>query len=243
MANKHTIQTHYEYSIYPTKTSTPKTQDGFAPRPMIQRKAVKDARPLVEHETIILGPIVEAGPIVEEPKPRSKFRKNIDKAALAEYFDNDVLPSRAEIAQEKLDTWLMQSMFELDWIDIEKAKQKITEEEIRKFVESKKDTDIVDFRNEDNKDIEEGTYDPWVEIADYANTLDHREFIAKLRQRKPVISNAQRAANKTRKEINESVVDRFINKYAGADNAATMRALDKQRLLNKYIIRKIQKTK
>ena len=239
--------THYSYDIYPAKPVTPKTQAGFAPKPMIQRKTVKDARPLVQAEKIILGPIVEA------PKTRHKFRKDINKEALAQYFDNDVLPSRAEIAQEKLDTWLMQTMFELENADIAKAQQQVTEEEILKFVASHVEDSMLQYFAQytfDKKpyDIDEGTYDPWAKIAEYAHDLDWTEN--KVRANQYVGINSIDATKEDKferlffeNEVNASVADHFINKHSGADTAAAMRALDKAKRNNKYMLRKIEKTK
>lgn len=117
--------THYTFTIYPDTHFAPAPQTGHAPRPQIQRKATKDARPFTPAEKVILGPIVE------EPKPRSKFRQNIDKAALAEYFNNDCLPSR----EEQIEAWHQSVVAELEAKEaIAKAKAEREQEELFYFV-------------------------------------------------------------------------------------------------------------
>lgn len=222
--------TQYSYDIYPTKHKTPKTHAGFVHKPMIQRKSVKDERPITPTEKIILGPIVEA------PKTRGKFRKNINKDALAKYFDNDIVPSRAETAQEELDTWLMQTMFELDWADIEKAKQIATEEEIRDFVEAVRNPKNIalievpahyasSIQDEYNIDTDNASY--LDQYFDYAAEIDERD------------------SRLDTTEINSFIADRFVKKHSGADTAAAMRALHKHRkgIEQKYMSHQIQRTK
>ena len=248
--------THYSYDIYPAKPVTPKTQAGFAQKPMIQRKTVKDARPLVQAEKIILGPIVEA------PKTRHKFRKNINKEALAQYFDNDILPSRAEIAQEKLDTWLIQTMFELENTDEQKYDAMYDLLQRYDFFNC---INHFDYKNATPEEIQQAN-DAHIEIITMPDEIfeelkraaqvierqkqkpapkQKTQTIAPVRpctntgKRIPVISSA----NNANTEINNFIADHFINKHSGADTAAAMRALDKAKRNNKYMLRKIEKTK
>lgn len=160
--------THYAADAYPTRAVTAKTVAGFAPKPMIQRKTSRKSQPILAS----VHAVVTSQETFNPKMPRVAFRKNIDKAARARYFDNDVLPSRAEIAQDKLDTWLMQTMFELENADIAKAEQNY--KEIRAFVESVRapkptanitpDMSELDWRIQDEYDYDyDADYDPFAE--------------------------------------------------------------------------------
>lgn len=221
--------THYSYRMDPEVLVAKTTCDGVAHKPKIQRRNSGGMRPVAQH---IDADIIDIPRMSDDKKiTQKKFRKNINKEALAEYFDNAVLPTRAKIAQENLDTWLMQTAIELENADIENAKQNVTEEEIRKFVERQKTVVTYCFQDEnttDNKGVEEDTVEentynnPWAEIAAYAHDLDGKEYFGR---------------RFFAEEVNASVTYRFINKHSGADTAAAMRALDKQNAHNTKLAR------
>lgn len=105
--------THYAYDVYPSKGNdiAPKTQRGFVGRPEIQRKAhdKKRAQQPTEHQDTIAAPVATA----KAKAPRNLHRQVVDKAALAEYFDND--------PKTKSQQWLDMVVNELDAAD--KAKK------------------------------------------------------------------------------------------------------------------------
>lgn len=88
-----------------------RAQINHAPKPSIQRRTTKDDRPLN------IAPVMDAPKVITPTKPRKKFRKNINKDALAAYFDNDNLQS----AQAE---WLNQVVSELDVADNAAAQTK-----------------------------------------------------------------------------------------------------------------------
>lgn len=96
--------TQYVCAIQPLKPIAEKTYKGFAPRPIAQRKITKDARPLNAAQIT-----VASTPVQKTKKKRAKFRKNINKDALAKYFDND--------KQATSQQWLTTVVTELDAAD------------------------------------------------------------------------------------------------------------------------------
>lgn len=260
--------THYTFTIYPTKDTTPKTKKGFARKPMAKRKSIKDTRPL---------PIApQAAKPVATPKPkkqRSKFRKNINKPALAAYFGQAQQITRAAAIQQ----WQNAVVAELEAADKIKAQNAVTaREELRKFVESvraPKNVSIDMLRQESTSPF--GIYDEYDIDSDYDlyfGEFDDSELIypqnnqakqteedddfylftdtannyTEENQYPHRSSLSIESKDKERAEINESIVDRFIGKYQGADTNAAMRAFEKQKFHStrlQYILHQLQITK
>lgn len=130
--------THYVSDAHNTAKTAPKTVKGFAKKPAIQRKASNAPRPVIASIT----PITKPKSIFTIKMPGTKFRKNIDKLALAEYFDNS---AAKDIRTENKQAWLERAVAEvnaasaakekeLDW-NVDSSDYK-TREAIREFVES-----------------------------------------------------------------------------------------------------------
>lgn len=157
----HNANTHYAYNVFPVMTPVPQTSAGAVRKPMIQRKGVKDARPLPTPKQTTKPGIAT---MVIEYRPA--FRKDIDKEALAAYFDNDVLPSHVELKQENLAAMVA----ELEAADVQKAAAKAKDEEkLFKFVES------VRLFAEDNLSTDEF---PWTD-QDSINAFVADRFVRK----------------------------------------------------------------
>lgn len=177
--------THYISDAYPTAKVRIQTYAGFPPRPQVQHKSHSDIKPKITQSQYVETPRATFKPKMF----RNGFHNYINKEALAKYFDNDIPPSRAEVAQDKLDTWLMQTMFEMENADIAKAEQDFAEyEKIRAFVESLrtpkptptpgKHTSIWDDDDDEYRGIDwvkeyarAQAYRSWDEIAKYALEL------------------------------------------------------------------------
>ncbi|MDE6250980.1 MAG: hypothetical protein K2M34_05125 [Alphaproteobacteria bacterium] len=256
--------THYTLTVYPTKDITPKTQKGFAPKPAAQRKTSKKARPLA-----VAKPVPTPVATPKAKKQRSKFRKNINKPALAAYFDNDVKMSRAAAVQQ----WQNAVVAELEAADkIAAQKADIARQELRQFVESIHNTQEYNYYMEylmwlkqtqeygiydeydidPNDDLYFGNFDDYElnsGINTHAENNEEDDFYL-FSDIEPAYPHRKSLSIDTmeseRAEINESIVDRFTRKYNGADTNAAMRAFEKQKFHSTglpYILHQLQITK
>lgn len=221
--------THYAYKAYLTMSAANKIIAGFVPRPSIQYKTSKDARPVAE-----ITVIAEQSP-ARTKEPRGKSRQNINKDAIAKYFDiaiNDATIDQekwleemmASIAQEE---WLEDVMTELDTADkIKEQADAALHQELQQYAAERAthikqdDTDIRQAQERYTSmrkahqaaiaAIEEQNKQYAVECANQINAIN--EYLAKF--------DAKEATQIKNEQINASVTDRFIKKYNGADTAA-----------------------
>ncbi|MBD5400443.1 hypothetical protein HDR61_01705 [bacterium] len=105
--------THYVSDAYPTKIKAKKALSGFAPKPMIKRKKLN-----TKNTPDMTIEIVDIMRPTHNPKmPRDKVRNNIDKAAIARFFNNEAPKSR----EEQIQNWRMTVVAMLDKLDQIKA--------------------------------------------------------------------------------------------------------------------------
>lgn len=249
--------TQYAYAVYPLNPIIQKTHDGFAPRPIIQRKATKDVRPLnaVQPAT---HPV--ANPTAQ--KKRDKFRKDINKDALAAYFDNTNQIS--ESAQ-----WIADTVAELDAADMNARKNQFDLQQnieqryalfdiVRDFDYANATMDEADAVNITNIKIvtmPQSAIEQIKAIAEHFASQQKTKMSHSIHSRsdlhhkcadKPVAKQDFTTVDRAAPEINEFIAARFVQKYKGADTSAAMRALDKQQR-NKtntaYILHQLQITK
>lgn len=229
--------TQYAYAIEPLKPIAEKTHTGFAPRPNVQRKATKDARPLNAAQITVAPTYVQ-----KTKKKRAKFRKNINKEALAKYFDNE----KQATAQQ----WLATVVAELEQRDIIARKNQF---DLQQDIEQRYALfDIIKYFDYANATMDEANAVnitnikiitmPQPEIEQIKAIAAH--FAAQLQQVKmsysihsnPEFHDKQDFTPAAKSErmsdtpkINEFIADRFVNKYHGADTSAAMRAFEKQK--------------
>lgn len=232
--------THYAYNIHPINDTAKKTQRGFAARPVIQRKMLKSNNSGNTATATNPASQVITAPTMPKAK-RKKFRKNIDKAALADHFDN-----------YKSDDAVLQSKQE--WLDSvvcepNKADQTNTEEkqlETLYFVISSRSAPLetaTEFENEQleayktylqhlDERLADWEMDALINYDYYIDTrLDINKYLAKFDAKEAAEIVAQKE-RQTAKPINEFVKDRFVKKHNGTDTSEAMRAFEKQKRHN-----------
>lgn len=253
ITGKHTpnnAPTHYTFTVHPSKDIAPKTKKGFAPKPVAQRKTSKKARPLATAK-----PVSTPVTTPQVKTQRGKFRKNINKRALAAYFDNDEKLSRAAAIEqwqnavvaelEAADKIAAQNAYDLQ-ADIEHHYNIMGREPISDYgIHDEYDIDPNDdlyFGNFDdpelinrpNNNTEIDEEDDFYLFSDIEPAYPHRKSLS--------IDSMETE----RAQINESIVDRFTRKHKGADTNAAMRAFEKQKFHSTglpYILHKLQITK
>lgn len=231
--------TQYAYAIYPLKPIIQKTHDGFAPRPIIQRKATKDTHPLNAAQPAT-HPV--ANPTA--PKKRGKFRKDINKDALAAYFDNTNQIS--ESAQ-----WIADTVAELDAADMNARKNQFNLQQdieqryelfdiVRDFDYANATMDEANAVNITNIKIvtmPQSCIEQIKAIAEHFASKPQTQMPYSIHSRsdlhhkcadEPVAEQDFTTVDRAAPETNEFIAARFVQKYKGADTAAAMRALDKQ---------------
>ncbi|MCM1294469.1 MAG: hypothetical protein NC311_02815 [Muribaculaceae bacterium] len=221
--------TQYAHTIYPLTENAPKPVSIPVRHPMGNtRKIIAHTdRPAID-APIAITPTTKT----YQPKHRSKYRNNVNKAALAQYFDNT--PSASE-------QWMADVISELETHDTNRASTiNADNESLRQFVETSRAPNFAD--------------DP------IYHTNQVYVFVINLSDVLPILLDALIMANATnhktkqkpyalsavRPEINAHIADHFIKKHHGADTAAAMRALDKQSRHKPkipYILHQLQITK
>ena len=177
--------THYSYSIEHINI-TPKTIAGAVRKPEFARKIiVKQTKAIAPAKEVVVAKHEEVTPLYFVVKPTS----NMDKRALAEYFDN----ARNAAALDS-EIWTMGVVAE-----IEKTPETISYEEIHAFVAPRRIAANTPMREMPAKP-ETKFYD---EPADKkkamtATGLTLQDYIC------------EQENNATRKEINDSVIVRFL---------------------------------
>lgn len=294
--------THYTLTIYPTKDIAPKPSKGFARKPGVQRKTIKNVSPFAV-EKPLAKPVAKSvtKPIAKAKKQCGKFRKNINKHALAAYFDNDVKLSRAAAIKkwqdavvaelEAADKIAAQNTFNLQ-ADIEHRYNALGMNNISyanvtpvqfshqqlgniKIIimsqaDFKKLENDVNFATPRANNIilqeltsEYGIYDEYdinpkddlyfgeFDDSDFINNQNNNMVMDKEDDFYLFAEENQYPYSKSlsldlNNQINESIVNRFISKYNGADTNAAMRAFEKQKFHGTglpYILHKLQITK
>lgn len=126
--------TQYVSDAHATFKTAQKTVKGFAQKPAIQRKTSEAPRPVIAS----IAPITKPKSVFNVKMPSTKFRQDINKEALAEYFDNDI----KDIWLENKLAWQEQAVAEVDAASAAKelewmvdSSDRNTRESIREFVE------------------------------------------------------------------------------------------------------------
>lgn len=251
--------TQYAYSIYPTHPAVRKVVDGFCKNPTPQRKMSRDARPL----TTIQTPIAPIASKQLQKTKRSKFRKNINKDALAEYFDNK--PTREQAIQQ----WRDMVVAELDATDKIKyentynAQQDI--EQRYEIFSGFKDFNYATATPQEIAEINSAHTELFTMSAtEFNSMLTQIIFFENLLniltteishpapittpQTRPQKSKSHRTMSPNRNNtiVNEFIADRFVRKYDGADTVAAMRAYNKKKHHGTkiaYLLHQLQITK
>lgn len=208
------ISTQYAYNIRPSHIAVakPTTKKSNAPM-MIARKTAPENRA----ETIT--PIVAAVRTTTSTpaKAKSKFRKNINKAALAEYFDNDIIQSPQEIAREKSAQWIADVVTELEHIDaIARLKRERDHQETISYFEEKFIIAEIEARDNVTYDITPAKLD----IIAPAASADNSDS-----------KSAPHSSNDAISEINNFIVDKYLRKLKHQDHVDYVQR--KKKLLNK----------
>ncbi len=179
--------THYAYRIYPATQPVPKTLAGAPRKVAKQRKIAPDAIAAPAHATVT----PQVSPAPKSNKTKTKFRKNINKDALAVYFDNS---DKFSVASE----WLADTVAEMENKDATRnAAINNEQERLREFVESVRNPECTT---------------PWIQKTNqvYLYVINANDAIQTLLE---ILAMASMAAHTTKKTNNASSHGKEINAH------------------------------